>query len=58
MRERRSGATGWFFEVTPSGELIWEYTNPYTLYGGYAVFRMTRLYEDYPGLSRLLLEDE
>jgi hypothetical protein len=49
-----SGADGWFFEVTPAGELVWEYQNPYTLQGGYAVFRMTRLYGDYAGLASLL----
>jgi hypothetical protein len=53
-----SGAGGEFFEVTPAGETIWEYTNPYTLYGGYAVFRVTRLFGDNPGLSALLPADE
>jgi len=48
-----SGAEGWFFEITPLGEVVWEYTNPYTLLGSYAVFRMTRLYGDYAGLASL-----
>lgn len=51
-----SGAQGYFFEVNPSGEVVWDYQNPYTLLGGYAVFRMTRLSEDYPGLANLQTE--
>ena len=60
-----SGAHGRFLEVTPDGEIVWEY---WTLYSGniqtpdgstphpvgnntYAVFRATKIPPDHPGLS-------
>lgn len=46
------GPTGVFFEVTPSGENVWQYTNPYPP-GGSTVFRATRYPADYPGLANL-----
>lgn len=63
-----SGAQGRFFEVTPEGDLVWEYLNPF---GGeiehsfgkatsrpskvepHAVFRCARYAPDHPGLARL-----
>lgn len=59
-----SGASGRVFEVTASGELVWEYLNPH---GGdvkppehagnappLALFRATRLAPDHPGVRALL----
>ena len=59
-----SGATGHFFEVTPEGEVVWEYINPVNSETGYAVriqkdsddrafsvFRAHRYGPDYPGLA-------
>lgn len=60
-----SGAQGRFFEVTPDGEIVWEY---WTLYSGnvknpdgtlpqpvgentYAVFRASKIAPDHPGLA-------
>ncbi len=60
-----SGAPGRFFEVTPGGEIVWDYR---TLYSGdirnpdgspphpvgkatYAVFRATKIPPDHPGLE-------
>ena len=60
-----SGAQGRFFEVTPGGEIVWEY---WTLFSGnvknpdgslpqpvgentYAVFRATKIPPDHPGLA-------
>ena len=60
-----SGAQGRFFEVTPDGEIVWEY---WTLYSGnvknpdgspphpvgentYAVFRAAKISPDHPGLA-------
>jgi hypothetical protein len=56
-----SGPQGWFFEVTPGGEIVWEYRNPY--HGGvpgwhppatkdvpYASFRATKIPPDHPAL--------
>lgn len=58
------GAKGRFFEVTPSGETIWEYLTPYRgeirkLNGDvinplpmtYIVFRSTFIPTDHPGLE-------
>ncbi len=53
-----SGPQGRFFEVTPGGETVWDYTNPY--YGGtanpagdplYSVFRATAVAPGHPGLA-------
>lgn len=55
-----AGAQGRLFEVTPAGEVVWDYTNPYTGeaeigQGGsappVALFRGTRLALDHPGLK-------
>jgi len=57
-----AGAWGHFFEVTPEGEIVWEYINPVTLgsivtilpdaFGNYnSVFRAYRYGPDYPGLA-------
>ncbi len=59
------GAQGRFFEVTPGGEIVWEYWNPYSgepnlphherlLEGSpafYRVFRALKLSPDHPGLA-------
>jgi hypothetical protein len=45
------GPKGRFFEVTPSKNIIWEYSNPYpdpTFFN--RVFKIYRYSEDYPGL--------
>ncbi len=55
------GPRGRFFEVTASGETVWEYQNPYfrdapksqVVDLTYSVFRATYLPADHPGLSRL-----
>ena len=60
-----SGPQGRFFEVTPEGEIVWEYRDPYSgqvrMPDGslphpvdeftYAVFRATRTPADHPGLA-------
>ena len=60
-----SGPQGRFFEVTPQGEIVWEYRDPYSgqvrMPDGslphpvdeftYAVFRATRTPADHPGLA-------
>ena len=55
-----SGAQGRFFEVTPDGDIVWDYWNPYsgTLEGNpvtrntpYGVFRATKLSPDHPALA-------
>jgi len=60
-----SGPQGRFFEVTPEGEIVWEYRDPYSgqvrMADGsmphpvdeftYAVFRATPLAADHPGLA-------
>jgi hypothetical protein len=47
------GATqGKFFEITPDGETVWEYQNPFPTLGS-NVFRATRYPVDYPGLANL-----
>ena len=55
-----SGAQGRFFEVTPEGEIVWEYWTPYggTLPGNqatnanpYSVFRATKIAPDHPALA-------
>lgn len=53
------GTTGRIFEVTPDGEIVWEYISPYV--GGVevepfqdnAIFRVSYYPRDYPGLARL-----
>ncbi len=61
-----SGTDGAFFEVTPTGEIVWQYVNPVTRTGplaqgeiipgdhrglANAVFRAYRYASDYPGLA-------
>ena len=54
------GATGRFFEVTPEGDIVWQYRTPYsgTLTSSpvarrspYGVFRATKVSPDHPGLA-------
>ena len=50
-----SGTEGRFFEVTPSGDIVWEYVNPFTSIGkndkpSNEVFRCERYESNYPGL--------
>lgn len=47
-----SGQNGLFFEVTPPGEIVWQYKNPFPNSGS-VVFRATRYPVDYPGLANL-----
>lgn len=44
-----NGTAGIFFEVTPEGEIVWQYE-----YGG-EVFRVTKIAPSYPGLAGLNL---
>ena len=55
-----AGAQGRFFEVTPEGEIVWEYWTPYsgTLPGNqvtrdnpYSAFRATKIAPDHPALA-------
>ena len=55
-----SGAQGRFFEVTPEGEIVWEYWAPYaptvggnqaTNANAYSVFRATKIPPDHPALA-------
>jgi len=50
-----SGANGRLFEVTPDGEIVWEYVNPFitqTRDGPHnEVFKVRRYTPDYPGLA-------
>lgn len=54
------GSRGHFFEVTPSGNIVWDYVNPITFGGSTAqgdipsgnfVFRVERYRPSYPGLQ-------
>lgn len=47
-----SGQDGNLFEVTPLGETVWQYQNPFPNLGS-VVFRATRYPVDYPGLADL-----
>ena len=62
------GQSGTFVEVTPDGEVVWEFENPHgmekadpddpitnQMVNRTAVFRCTRVAPDHPGLSRLQL---
>ena len=58
-----SGPDGRLFEVTPRGEIVWEYRNPFTGDApnpsgdpAYAVFRATLIPPDHPGLAGRTLE--
>ena len=46
-------ATGWFFELNPAGEIVWEYTNRFPQGHMSPVFRAIRYTPDYPGLAGL-----
>ncbi len=55
-----SGSQGRFFEVTPEGEIVWEYWAPYepttggnqaTNANAYSVFRATKIAPDHPALA-------
>ena len=55
------GATGRFFEVTPEGDIVWEYRTPYSgtvtsspvaRRSPYGVFRATKIPPDHPGCLR------
>jgi|TARA_B110000037_G_scaffold214598_1_gene270729 hypothetical protein len=51
------GPNGFFFEVTPEKQTVWQYNNPFTLppagpEGPHSVFRVTRYPKDYPGIKR------
>lgn len=46
------GPTGKFFEVTPGGETVWQYSNTHPS-GRPSVFRAIRYPVDYPGLANL-----
>ena len=48
-----NGPTRKIFEVTPSGENVWEYVNPYPTPDTNMIFRATRYPWDYPGLAQL-----
>jgi hypothetical protein len=59
------GATGRVFEVTPAGEIVWEFLNPWSgeVRSGpgagappHALFRATRIPADHPGLKGRKLE--
>ena len=52
-----SGPSGRFFEVTPEGDIVWEYQNPFAGHAPnpagdppYSVFRATRIPADHPAL--------
>jgi len=55
-----TGRKGWIFEVTPTGDIVWQYQNPVTQYGpmnqgetssgSQDVFRAHRYAPDFPGL--------
>ena len=45
--------TGWFFELNPAGEIVWEYTNHFPQGKSPVVFRALRYTPDYPGLAGL-----
>jgi hypothetical protein len=50
------GPNGFFFEVTPDKQTVWQYNNPVTLppagpEGPHSVFRVVRYAKDYPGIK-------
>lgn len=50
------GPSGYFFEVTPQKEIVWEYYNSYPIIGEKEVFKIQRYSPDYPGLSDSLID--
>ena len=53
-----NGGAGVFFEVTPSKETVWEYTNTLPSPAQNNVFKIRRYEQDYPGLRELLLSND
>jgi NADH:ubiquinone oxidoreductase subunit len=56
-----SGRNGRFMEVTPDGEIVWEYWDPFSdeskdADSTYSVFRATKLTMDHPGLQGRVFE--
>jgi hypothetical protein len=47
------GPHGVFFEVTPAGDIVWEYVNPFPGPNRRRTFKAHRYAPDYPGLSNL-----
>jgi hypothetical protein len=47
------GPHGIFFEVTPEGDIVWEYVNLFPNPNGNNTFRVLRYAPDYPGLEDL-----
>ncbi len=47
------GPRGRFFEVTPGGQTVWEFTNPWPNPVANNVFKIRHYQAGYPGLSRL-----
>jgi PKD repeat protein len=43
----------WIFEVTPAGELVWDFTNPYPAGNPGTVFTALRYPYDYPGFDNM-----
>ncbi|UCF50503.1 MAG: aryl-sulfate sulfotransferase [Thermoplasmatales archaeon] len=48
------GDSGFFFEVTPEKEIVWEYINPYPNQVFNHVFKVNRYQSDYKGLEILI----
>ena len=48
-----NGQKGFFFEVTPEKEIVWEYLNPFPGQGA-RVFKIRRYGRDFPGLLDLI----
>jgi hypothetical protein len=48
-----AGPQGRLFEVTPSGNVVWEYWSPYSNSGlnGFSIFRAVRIRADHPSLA-------
>jgi hypothetical protein len=49
---------GYFFEVTPSGNIVWEYINPYPDHSNNTVFKIFEYGSDYSGIEILLQPPE
>ena len=49
-----NGPQGVFFEVTPAGEVVWEYDNPFPNPSQSRTFKAHRYAPDYPGLELLV----
>ena len=44
---------GYFFEITSTGEIVWDYLNPYPDYANNIVFKIHKYSIDYPGIQEL-----